>query len=269
MTLIELLVSMGLLSIVSGLVVSMMVTSINANADSERLVSSTQFGQSAADSVGRSLRAAVNPLTSAAANTYTQGFLLTAAFEAKYYANVKNLASAVPSTAPSLTGPALVDDKVVVNPANAADWQLVETTTPASGSSAPYTWPASGTRTRVLAHGLADPTLGSTPALFTYYRPTYYTSGTASDIAIGQAACAASSAAVPALASTAGGVAWVGAQSNLAVSGTVAGVAVALTLSNNGTGGPAYSRTSKTVSVNARVTIDAANTSASRGGTCL
>ena len=270
-TLAELLVTMIILGIVSIIVGGVFISGTRTVSAADSVVSETQTAQVVADHLTSTLRAATNlptvmSVNGVATNGVTPGFLISAPFEAKFYSYFKVATGAAGLTA----GPSLIDEKVVQSTTNLNNWELVETVTPAVGTAAPYTYPASGTVTRVLANGLA-PT-ASAPSLFTYDQPLYY------QVAGNGNTCSLPLNNTPPtlVAAVGAGTAYVGVQSAQfgaasapAVSNSIGTVALNITVSSNGVNAPAYSSTTRTTTVQSTVTLDDANSPDSRPGTCL
>lgn len=130
MTLAELMVGMLLTSMIATAAVSFLVASRKQVGFHTRVSESAIQANRAADWLSRDLRMAIAPQTG------VQAFQAAGPRSATFYSNVNS-------------GPAPWKVTYRVQSGN-----LIRETTPPSGTTAPYTWPASGTTSRTVARGL-------------------------------------------------------------------------------------------------------------------
>lgn len=250
-TLVELLVTMGLLTVIGAMISTLSILGTQKAAESQVQSATATSAEAGVEVLSRTLRAAVNLYPDAySAIPSAPGFADASPNRAVFYSYAK--------TAPG-AGPSRLEDAVVANTSVPGDWQLVESTYPASGPS-PYSWPVAPATVRVLAHGLADPSRA--PPVFTYFPIP------------GDTFCRATPGptppSIPPLSpppGTAG--AYIGLPPTSGLQATVNSVSVTLTLTGSSTGSAAASHLARPVVVTAQVTANNSNTADTRKGTCL
>ena len=158
----ELLVAMALTSILLAALAGIFTSNLRTTSRISAKVTATADARLAVDTMSRRLRVAVAPDATQAAFTTTDPRSVT------FYASLVGAAAGGVTTRAVDPKPTKVEYSVVpATYSGQATTCLREVLTPAVGSAAPYTYPASGSTTRCLAYG----TLNADGApLFTYFQ---------------------------------------------------------------------------------------------------
>lgn len=160
----ELLVVIGIMSIIGLMVASMAVVVLRSYSGIEARIDNTTQSSQAMDAAGKVLRTAILPAqleTTVCSGCSSTALLTATRTKVVFYANIGNTS----------VGPSLVTLMVVADPANPGTGKLVqETQPPISLGSGQYTYCSRSNsscvyRTRALGRGLLWPS----PGVFTYY----------------------------------------------------------------------------------------------------